>query len=235
MHRIDGRGHIGNRFTNGNYATGQMATAVGADWLNDLQENVMAVIDAGDVEAEKGRALDLLDSIDNRIRALIGLLSPDAPEGVPPTRTLNGLGLVQPIGNLTQNRNVQVKRATAASVAAGTVDDEAVTPLALAQSFSTNLAADGGADLPGGLAFRWGGERADYSEGSHYVAFDTPFDTACFRVVLTGVNTDSLNNRDTWPQLVSSNREGFTFYSQWTGVAGTNRFLRGIDYFAVGR
>jgi len=64
MHRIDGPGAtVDNKFTEGDPVGGVQATLVGAAWLNDVQENVMAVLVAAGVAPTKGRAADLLDSI----------------------------------------------------------------------------------------------------------------------------------------------------------------------------
>lgn len=64
MHRIDGPGAtVDNKFTDGDPVGGVQATMVTDDWLNDVQENIMAVLVAAGVAPTKGRAADLLDSI----------------------------------------------------------------------------------------------------------------------------------------------------------------------------
>lgn len=64
MHRIDGPGAtVDNKFTDGDPVGGVQATLVTDDWLNDVQENVMAVLAAGGVTPTKGRAADLVDAI----------------------------------------------------------------------------------------------------------------------------------------------------------------------------
>jgi hypothetical protein len=64
MHRIDGPGAtVDNKFTDGDPVGGIQATMVTDDWLNDIQENVIAVLAAGGVTPTKGRAADLIDSI----------------------------------------------------------------------------------------------------------------------------------------------------------------------------
>jgi hypothetical protein len=42
---------------------GIQATVVTDEWMNDVQENLMAVLVAGNVSPTKGRAADLLDAI----------------------------------------------------------------------------------------------------------------------------------------------------------------------------
>ena len=64
MHRIDGPGAtVDNKFTEGDPVGGVQATVVTAPWLNDIQENLMAVLTAAGVSPTKGRAADLLDSL----------------------------------------------------------------------------------------------------------------------------------------------------------------------------
>jgi len=67
MHRIDGPGAtVDNKFTDGDPVGGVPATVVTDDWLNDVQENIMAVLAAAGITPTKGRAADLLDSISGR-------------------------------------------------------------------------------------------------------------------------------------------------------------------------
>lgn len=64
MHRIDVPSATSEgKFTDGSPTGGVPATIVPADWLNDLQENVVAVVLAAGITLTKGRANDLLDAI----------------------------------------------------------------------------------------------------------------------------------------------------------------------------
>lgn len=63
MHRIDGPGHIGNQFTEGNPTTGTPATEVTADILNALQEEVAAVIEGAGLALIKADNAQLLEAI----------------------------------------------------------------------------------------------------------------------------------------------------------------------------
>ncbi|WP_299733962.1 hypothetical protein [uncultured Endozoicomonas sp.] len=64
MHRIDGTGATtDNRFTEGNPQAGVPATVVTADWLNSIQEELVAVI--GAEKLEKGRTDQLLEAIND--------------------------------------------------------------------------------------------------------------------------------------------------------------------------
>lgn len=56
MHRIDTESATEeNLFTSGDAQTGVPATVVSDDWMNDVQENIMAVIEAAGVSPTKGR------------------------------------------------------------------------------------------------------------------------------------------------------------------------------------
>lgn len=64
MHRIDGpSATVDNKFTEGSPTGGVPATVVDADWLNDIQENIVTVILNAGLSLTKGRALDLFDAI----------------------------------------------------------------------------------------------------------------------------------------------------------------------------
>lgn len=64
MHRIDGEGAtVDNRFSEGNPATGAIATAVTADWANAVQEEIVAVITAAGIPLAKADNAQLLAAI----------------------------------------------------------------------------------------------------------------------------------------------------------------------------
>lgn len=64
MHRIDSPSATPDEmFTDGSPSGGVPATTVTADWLNDLQENICALITATGLTLTKGRAFDLLDAV----------------------------------------------------------------------------------------------------------------------------------------------------------------------------
>lgn len=64
MHRIDHPSAApGNQFTEGSPTGGVAATIVTAAILNDIQENICAVVEAAGFALTKGRAADLLDAI----------------------------------------------------------------------------------------------------------------------------------------------------------------------------
>lgn len=70
MHRIDGPGAtVDNKFTDGDPVGGIQATLVTDDWLNDVQENIMAVLDAASVAPVKGQIDQLLLAIRGVVKA----------------------------------------------------------------------------------------------------------------------------------------------------------------------
>ena len=63
MHRIDHATASGEQFTEGNPGGGTPATIVTADWLNDVQENIVSVIEDAGTGMTKGEATDLSSAI----------------------------------------------------------------------------------------------------------------------------------------------------------------------------
>lgn len=231
MHAIDGPGSIAGKFTAGNPAIGQDATAVTADWLNDVQGNLLAVLVEGAVPATKGRSADLLDALKVIIKGVQG----GEQQGVPTARKLIGGGLVTIDGNgdFTSDRTVTVKRASAEQVSAGKADDVVITPLALRQSAAAGLEPNGYAKLPGGLIIQWGAARGSYAEGPAYMPFAIAFPNACFSVTVTAANLSGGRTRDIWAQLVDRGVAGFTTMLQ-LGGGGTQNSIDGFDYIAIG-
>ncbi|WP_439861640.1 hypothetical protein [Pseudomonas sp. MBLB4136] len=71
MHRIDApSATVDNKFTEGSPSGGVPATVLTAEWLNDIQENLAALIEGAGIALTKGRALDLLDAIQALITAI---------------------------------------------------------------------------------------------------------------------------------------------------------------------
>ncbi|WP_343528768.1 hypothetical protein [Sphingomonas sp.] len=232
MHAIDGPGSINGRFTEGNPATGQDATMVTCDWLNDFQANLLAVLSEGKVTPTKGRAADLLDAI----KAVAGGIQGGGGGAVPTTRKIGGAGLatVDGDGDLSQDRTVTVKRATAAQIVAGEADDAGITPKGLFDALSAQVGANGSYPLFGGLILKWGTVAGLMGEGAIYTAFPVAFPNACFVAFPIGINATAGRNRDVWAQLVDRGKAGFTTMVQWTGNRDTNSTLDGFDYIALG-
>lgn len=227
MHAIDTAGSIDGRFSEGNPATGQRATRVSAAWLNDVQDNLLKVLIEGSISPTKGRAADLADAIKAIIVGTVGA----GGGSVPTTRTVTGGGLATGGGDLTANRVITVPKATAAEIAAGTVDDKAITPAGLRDSTSIGAA---GATLPGGLVIKRGSVTGSFGEGPQYVAFPAAFSVACDDVMLQELNPTSSSRKDFSIQLVSFDANGFTAYIQQMNASPDTTFA-GFRWRAEGR
>ena len=69
MKRIDSFGHVGNRFQDGDGATGVLGTDVSSVWLNGVQEELAAVIEAAGLEldgADDNQLLQALSKLSGR-------------------------------------------------------------------------------------------------------------------------------------------------------------------------
>lgn len=69
MHRIDGAGHVANKFTEGDPGAATPATAVTDNWLNDVQENIVEVIEQAGTGMTKDEGTDLYNAIQALIAA----------------------------------------------------------------------------------------------------------------------------------------------------------------------
>jgi hypothetical protein len=69
MHRIDTDGNVSGMFSDGDPPHGVQATVVDDDWLNDVQENIVAVVLAGGLSLIKGTYTQLRDAISAMISA----------------------------------------------------------------------------------------------------------------------------------------------------------------------
>ncbi len=128
MHRIDTSGNVGNRFHPGDPATGQQATLVDQDWLNAVQEEIVAVILGAGIALAKGDNTQLYDAIVALIAGVVGTGGGSAPT----TRQILAGGLLTGGGNLAADRTISLAKATSAEVSAQVRDDVAVTPAGLA-------------------------------------------------------------------------------------------------------
>ena len=81
MHRIDTDGNVSGLFTEGNPATGQVATVVGADWLNyTVQEELVNVVLSENITLDKNDDTQLLQAISLKTGSAIGLqMESDTP------------------------------------------------------------------------------------------------------------------------------------------------------------
>lgn len=164
MHRIDSAGNVNSLFVEGNPQAGQRATAVSADWLNDVQENLVAILEQAGVVPAKGEPAQLYDSIVAIIASAFEGYAPPAAGGggleagayVPAVRQITTAGLASGGGTLANNLTINVPAATVAEILAGTVNNKAVTPANLYAAITSLLGGIGYIRLHGGLIFQWG-------------------------------------------------------------------------------
>lgn len=129
MHRIDTSGNVDNRFHPGNPATGQQATLIDQDWLNAVQEEIVNVILAANIDLEKGTNDQLAEAIVALIAGVVG----DGSGAVPTTRqVLVAGGLLTGGGNLAADRTIGLAAASTSETAAQVRNDVVCTPASLA-------------------------------------------------------------------------------------------------------
>jgi hypothetical protein len=152
MHRIDAPGHVGNRFVDGNPGIGQQSTMVDAAFMNGIQETLAYVVEEANLALEKGDFTTLY-------AAIVAIATGAAGSGggsVPTARQVLAAGLATGGGDLTLDRTITVPKASAAEVAAGVIDDKAVTPLALLGGQGARLLAGVGYATLFGVIIQWG-------------------------------------------------------------------------------
>ena len=137
MHRIDGPGAtVDNHFTEGDPVGGVQATIVTDDWLNAVQEEIVAVI----TDPLVTPAIPLNKAANNQLITAIKRL------------------ITSGYSQATELAAGIAKVATQALTNAGVDDTTMVTPKKLRFGFSILLAANGYIVLPscfGGLIFQW--------------------------------------------------------------------------------
>jgi hypothetical protein len=136
MHRIDGAGAVDGLFTEGSPATGQEATVLTADWLNEVQENLVDLITFAGIALVKGDYTQVRDAVVALVAGVVGT----GGGSVPTTRQVNGGGLVTGGGALAADLTLSVIAATIGEVAAQVATDKAVTPASLAGLISISVA-----------------------------------------------------------------------------------------------
>lgn len=229
MHRIDTAGAVAGQFSAGNPQAGQLATRLGAEWPNDVQENICHVIEQAGIALAKGDGTQLHAAMIALIAGVIGA----GGGAVPTTRTVSGGGLVTGGGALAANLTLSVAAASSAEIIAGLLNTKAITPAGLFAAASAGLAANGYYILPGGLIVQWGQLRGTYSEGSVAVTLPIAFPSAFYNLSITGLNQSANNTRDVFMQMVSRSLSGFVAYFNYDG-SGTDS-LDGFDFIAMGK
>jgi hypothetical protein len=118
-------------------------------------------------------------------------------------RTVKGTGLVTGGGALSSDQELAVRIASADDVKAGTANDRAITPAALAAARLADFGPIGRRIGEDGFIDMWGGAIKPDTEGQFTLNFPWPFPTACLGVVATVLNTTLTSNGQTTIQEVS--------------------------------
>jgi hypothetical protein len=221
MHRIDGPGQIGNRFTAGNPAAGQQATRVTAEWLNDVQENIVRVIEQGGIVLEKGAADQLYLAIVEIASGASGVEG----DGVPTTRQVATAGLATGGGTLANDLTITVAKASGAEVAAGTNDAKAITPAGLVAAMASSKGTIGYVKLFDGFLIMWGTATA-VSNSTTIVTLPTTFPTACAFAACSGGN-QTANAQDNNPTVTGRGPGSLSIYNAVDSNLAVNWFAFG--------
>jgi len=159
MHLIDTAGNVDGQFVPPDPLTGQQPVRVDSAWLNDVQNNIVAVLTAAGVPPTKGDAADLVNSINDLIAAAI------AAEVVNFTGD-TGSGGVHGL----------VPAPAAGDAAAGKVLAAGGSWSTLAALFGVSLGVNGHITL-GGWIINWGTSSSLTHGASQTVSFSKAFTT----------------------------------------------------------
>jgi hypothetical protein len=221
MFRIDGPGHVGNLFTQGDPSIGQRPTKITAEWLNAVQEEIAFAVTEAGLVLNKANPHQLY-------AAILAIAAGAAGAGggaVPTTRQVLAGGIATGGGDLTADRTITVAKASAAEVLAGVNDAKAITPLALAGGAGGSLMAGTGYKTVFGLLFQWGTYTVS-ANASATITFPTSFPTQCTFATVAGGRTDYAA-QDNNPFISGQSASAATvFNGADVGVSGT--------WFAIG-
>lgn len=185
-------------------------------------DRTITVPAASRAQAEAGAATDVALTPDS-IAGILALLSGRVPGG----RQILAAGLAQGGGDMTADRIITVLAASAADVFAGTANDRAITPAALA-GLPHTLGPSGDFVLPGGLRFKWGD--ASVYLGSQAVYFPEAFPVACWQVFLTFYGNPNNGDESDEPMWVQRPLSPGSFIISTAG----DRLQVPVGWFAIG-
>lgn len=221
MFRIDGPGHVGNRFTQGDPSIGQRATRVTSEWLNSMQEEVAFVIEESGIVLDKAQTNQLYAAIVALVSGVVG----DGSGAVPTIRQVLTAGIASGGGDLAADRTITVEKASAAEVAAGVNDSKAVTPLALQGGTGASLMAGVGYKTIFGLIFAWGTFTVGGNSSAN-VVFPISFPTMCVHADVA-VGVTAFNAQDNNPFVSGKSASAMTVFN------AVDNTLSGT-FFAIG-
>ena len=238
MFQINTPDAVAGLFVDGNPQTGQEGTTVPAAWLNMIQQTLLDPITHAGLAPSTADVTQLTQAI---VAIATGVAGAGVGAGsVPTTRDVNTSGLITGGGALNADLTLNVPKATAAAILAGTDATDVITPDILAAGFGiANPAAAPPSELtfalPGGYMVKVGRWTSVVTaEASFAVNFVTPFPHAClFAPSVIPLNL-SAANRDGWLQLVSKSAAGIVLMNQWDGQGSGPPTLDGVEYLCVG-
>lgn len=230
MHRIDGPGHVQNRFSSGNPQAGQQATVVTAEFLNDVQENLVHVLEQAGIAPVKGAVDQLYLALVTIASGAQGGTEPapgdPATPSVPTTRQVGSGGLVKGGGTLANDLKLNVDIASVAEINTGTANDRAITPAGLAAAAGALFQTNGYMRLPGGAILQWGQATA-LVNASTVVTLPVTFPAACLFAVCSGGATTG-NAQDNNPIVVGRGLGSISIYSARDQGTPVNWFALGF-------
>lgn len=77
MHKIDGPGHANGQFVNEDPETARPPTVVTPEWLNAVQGELVALVQAAGIALDKGNSAQVLEALNAGVFARFGPV--DAP------------------------------------------------------------------------------------------------------------------------------------------------------------
>lgn len=191
MHRIDvPSATADNKFTDGSPSGGIPATSVPASWLNDLQENIMAVLAGGGIVGTKGDAQDLLDAINAIVSGSLSPFTPVQQGGAPDQ--------VDYKVNLGWSNSQRFLLAVSGINQGPIVLDSHLAAFLPKRSFASRdyLRIP---DVPGGLIIQWVLDAPEATSAGDMISFPVPFPSARLGVLA------SLNAQSTGGVLQTTN------------------------------
>lgn len=201
---VPGVGLVDGKFVDENQATGQVGSLIPSKWGNDVTTELLGVIDEAGLVPDEENPQQLRAAV----LAIVDKVAPVATKAEAETndeatannvKRMTPLRVLQAIKALISSASETVagmlRIGTQAEVAAGALDDVAVTPKKLRWGFSASLAQNGYVALPtwlGGVILQWGRIQSA-AAGKYTVPFPLTFPNACFAMSMMVRDTESAN------------------------------------------
>ena len=208
-------------FTDGDPRTGQQATIPGADWFNQVDQELLNVLVAAGIAPDKNNRAQLAAAISAMIAAGAG------ETGVP-------WGALS--GNLPDQADLAA--ALAGKAPAGHTHDFGVADIdGLADALDPGHlhAENGWCKLPGGTIIQWGVYNG-YRNGeglTPQINYPIAFPYGVGAVLCTDISNNGSTLSDAYGEIFSKNLVGFTLFIQNSTESAGNQW-HGCNWIAVG-